>query len=66
MNKIRSSRLMEIETTRNIEVMWLIEKLKPDHGTISVFYEGMNKSAINQLFKEFSLMLKGLVLLMEN
>ena len=58
MNKIRSSRMMEIEATRNIEVMWLIGKLKPDHGTISAFMKE-NKSAIKQLFKEFSLMLKG-------
>jgi transposase len=58
MNKIRSSRMMETEATRNIEVMWLIGKLKPDHGTISAFMKE-NKSAIKQLFKEFSLMLKG-------
>lgn len=57
MNKIRSSRMMETEATRNIEVMWLIGKLKPDHGTISAFLKE-NKSAIKQLFKEFSLMLK--------
>ena len=55
MNRIfRSSRMMETETTRNIEVMWLIGKLKPDHGTISAFLKE-NKSAIKQL-KEFSLM----------
>jgi transposase len=58
MNKIRSSRMMEIETTRNIELMWLIRKIKPDHGTISSFLK-MNKNAIKQLFKEFTLMLKG-------
>lgn len=58
MNKIRSSRLMEIEATRNIELMWLIGKIKPDHGTISSFMK-MNKKAIKQLFKEFTLMLKG-------
>ena len=50
--------MMEIEATRNIEVMWLIGKLKPDHGTISAFMKE-NKSAIKQFFKEFSLMLKG-------
>jgi transposase len=58
MNKIRSSRLMETEATRNIELMWLIGKIKPDHGTISSFMK-INKKAIKQLFKEFTLMLKG-------
>ncbi|WP_335382116.1 transposase [Neobacillus drentensis] len=58
MNKIRSSRLMETEVTRNIELMWLIGKIKPDHGTISSFMK-INKNAIKQLFKGFTLMLKG-------
>ncbi|MFY3790876.1 IS1182 family transposase [Ureibacillus sp. MALMAid1270] len=58
MNKIRSSRMMETEATRNIELMWLIGKIKPDHGTISSFMK-INKKAIKQLFKEFTLMLKG-------
>jgi len=58
MNKIRSSRMMETEVTRNIELMWLIGKIKPDHGTISSFMK-INKKAIKQLFKEFTLMLKG-------
>ncbi|MFC0275064.1 transposase, partial [Metabacillus herbersteinensis] len=58
MNRIRSSRMMEIEATRNIEVMWLISKITPDHGTLSAFMKN-NKGAIKQLFKEFTLMLKG-------
>jgi transposase len=58
MNKIRSSRMMETEATRNIELMWLIGKIQPDHGTISSFMK-INKNAIMQLFKEFTLMLKG-------
>ena len=37
MNRIRSSRRLETETTRNVEVMWLLEKLSPDHKTISRF-----------------------------
>jgi len=37
MNGIRSSRKLETESNRNIEVMWLINKLTPDHGTISSF-----------------------------
>ena len=58
MNRIRSSRRIEIEATRNIEVMWLIGRITPDHGTLSSFMK-KNKEAIKQLFKEFTLMLKG-------
>ena len=58
MNRIRSSRRVEIETTRNIELMWLIGKISPDHGTISSFMKN-NKDSIKKLFKEFTLILKG-------
>ena len=37
MNRIRSSRSLEKETKRNIEVMWLLGNLQPDHNTISNF-----------------------------
>lgn len=62
MNGIRSSRKMESETRRNIELMWLIGKLQPDHGTLSAFMKN-NQTAIKKLFKEFTLMLKGLGLI---
>lgn len=58
MNRIRSSRAMETESKRNIEVMWLIGKITPDHGTLSAFMKN-NKKSIKQLFKEFTLLLKG-------
>jgi transposase len=58
MNRIRSSRRVEIEATRNIELMWLIGKISPDHGTISSFMKN-NRDSIKKLFKEFTLMLKG-------
>jgi len=58
MNGIRSSRKMESETKRNIELMWLIGKLQPDHGTLSAFMKN-NQTAIKKLFKEFTLLLKG-------
>lgn len=58
MNGIRSSRKMETETKRNIELMWLIGKLQPDHGTLSAFMKN-NQPAIKKLFKEFTLLLKG-------
>ncbi|GHV42539.1 hypothetical protein FACS189490_11750 [Clostridia bacterium] len=34
MNRIRSSRRLQAETSRNMEVMWLLEKLVPDDKTI--------------------------------
>jgi transposase len=58
MNKIRSSHMMEVEATRNIELMWLIGRITPDHGTLSSFMKN-NKTAIKKLFKEFTLMLRG-------
>src|ERR1700719_326218 len=36
-NEIRSSRKLERETKRNVELMWLIRKLSPDHKTIADF-----------------------------
>jgi transposase len=35
MNKVRTSRDLEKECKRNIEVMRLLNSLKPDHNTIS-------------------------------
>jgi len=37
LNRIRSSRLLERETQRNLEVFWLLKRLQPDHKTISDF-----------------------------
>ncbi len=62
MNKIRSSRSIEKECKRNIELMWLTGGLTPDHGTISVFIKD-NKDAVKELFKSYVLLLKGLALI---
>jgi transposase len=51
MNKVRSSRDLEKECNRNIEVMWLINNLKPDHNTISNFRRD-NPKAIKKVFRE--------------
>jgi len=53
-NRIRSSRRLEAETSRNIEVMWLMEKLTPDDKTISNFRKD-NAVALKKVFREFSL-----------
>ena len=51
MNKIRSSRRLEQESKRNIEVMWLLGNLQPDHNTISNFRRD-NPKAIKKVFME--------------
>ena len=52
-NGLRSSRKIERECHRNIEVMWLINNLQPDHKTISEFRRN-NKKAIQRAFNQFS------------
>jgi transposase len=37
LNQIRSSRRLEAECRRNVEVMWLLERLYPDHKSIAEF-----------------------------
>ena len=44
LNKIRSSRALETEAKRNLELMWLINCITPDHGTIAGFVQ-KNKAA---------------------
>jgi transposase len=51
LNKVRSSRDLEKECKRNIEVMWLLNSLKPDHNTISNFRRD-NPKAIKKVFRE--------------
>jgi len=50
LNSIRSSRKLEKETQRNIEVMWLLKGLSPDHNTISNFRRD-NPKAIKKVFR---------------
>lgn len=54
-NGIRSSRKIERECYRNIELMWLLNELKPDFKTIADFRKN-NKTAIKEAFKKFSLL----------
>jgi len=44
LNKIRSSRALEREAGRNLELIWLTGKLQPDHRTISRFREENSKA----------------------
>lgn len=57
LNKIRSSRRLEDEAKRNLEVIWLLRKLKPDFKTIADFRKD-NPEAIKALFKQFTLLCK--------
>lgn len=52
LNRVRSSRRLEIETHRNIEVIWLLRHLKPDHKTIANFRR-INHASFRQVFREF-------------
>ena len=37
MNQLRSSRRLEAECQRNVEVMWLLGRLRPDYKSIAEF-----------------------------
>ena len=50
LNQIRSSRHLEKECKRNIELMWLMKTLAPDHNTISNFRRD-NEKAIRKVFR---------------
>jgi transposase len=50
LNKMRSSRDLEKTCKRNIEVMWLLRSLQPDHNTISNFRRD-NPRAIKKVFR---------------
>jgi transposase len=50
LNKVRSSRDLEKECKRNIELMWLLKCLSPDHNTISNFRRD-NPKAIKKVFR---------------
>lgn len=53
LNRVRSSRRLEAEASRNLEVIWLLRKLKPDFKTISEFRKE-NKKALRGVFRHFS------------
>ena len=53
LNRIRSSRRLEQEALRNLEVIWLLRKLKPDFKTIADFRKD-NKKALKKVFRDFT------------
>ena len=52
MNKVHSSRRLEAETKRNVELMWLTGRLAPDFKTIADFRKD-NGEAIRLVCREF-------------
>lgn len=60
-NSIRSSRRLEKEALRNVELMWLMKKLTPDDKTIANFRKD-NRKAMKKVFREFVLICRDLKL----
>ena len=52
LNRVQSSRRLEHETQRNIELMWLTGRLMPDFKTIADFRKD-NGEAIRKVCREF-------------
>ena len=52
LNAVQSSRRLEREANRNVEVMWLTRRLAPDHKTIADFRK-LNGSSIRKVCARF-------------
>jgi transposase len=59
LNRVRSSRRLEAEAHRNIEVIWLLRHLKPDFKTIADFRRD-NRNAFRPVFRQFVLLCRQL------
>lgn len=59
LNRIRSSRRLEKEAARNLELIWLLKKLIPDYKTIANFRKD-NLDPLRKTFREFTLVCKKL------
>lgn len=55
LNRTRSSRKLEAETHRNLEVIWLMRKLRPDHKAIAEFRR-RNVERLKKVTREFTLL----------
>ena len=61
LHRVRSSRRLERETHCNVEVMWLLRRLTPDHKTIADF-RAQHAAAIPNVFRAFTLVCRQLEL----
>lgn len=59
LNRISSSRRLEREAGRNVELMWLTGRLAPDHKTIADFRK-VHGSAIQKVSAQFVVLCRGL------
>ena len=64
LNRIQSSRRLEREAQRNIELLWLLERLSPDFKTIADFRKD-NGKAIRGVCREFVVLCRRLDLFSE-
>jgi transposase len=64
LNRIQSSRRLERETQRNVELIWLTGRLTPDFKTIADFRKN-NGKAIRSVCREFIVMCRDLKLFSE-
>ena len=55
---IRSSRKLEAELLKNVELIWMLRSLRPDHKTIADFRR-KNPKAFQKAFREFVAILDG-------
>ena len=62
LNRVQSSRRLEREAGRNVEVMWLTGRLAPDHKTIADFRKD-NGGAIRQVCSRFVVLCRRMGLL---
>lgn len=60
--RMRSSRRLEAECKRNVELMWLIEEMAPSHMSIAKFRRDHAKE-LKKVFKSLGLFLKGIELI---
>jgi transposase len=61
LHQLRSSRRLEAECHRNLEVIWLVRELKPDFKTIADFRKD-NAGAFKAVVREFTRLCRGLKL----
>ncbi len=64
LNRVQSSRRLEREAGRNVEVMWLTGRLAPDHKTIADFRKD-NGAAIRKVCSQFVVLCRRLDLFAE-
>lgn len=61
LNRVRSSRELERLTHRNLEVIWLLKRLQPDHKTISEFRRA-HREVFKAVLRQFNLICRELKL----